>query len=130
MIMTMGHKIAELRLQKNISQKKLAELLNVSPGLVGMWETNKRLPSLDVFISIIDFFDISADVLLNDERKYPHIQDTSSVIEPKLKDLIDVFNKMDSDSRDILIGTAKTTLREQQLLEKSPSSSVTTARAI
>ena len=130
MIMTMGHKIAELRLQKNISQKKLAELLNVSPGLVGMWETNKRLPSLDVFISIIDFFDISADVLLNDERKYPHIQDTSSVIEPKLKDLIYVFNKMDSDSRDILIGTAKTTLREQQLLEKSPSSSVTTAKAI
>ena len=130
--MTMGHKIAELRLQENLSQKKLAESLNVSPGLVGMWETNKRLPSLDVFITIIDYFDISADVLLNDERKHPYISASTSTthsnIDPKLKELIDVFKAMDSDSRDILIGNAKTTLREQQLLEKSLHS--TTAKVI
>ena len=132
--MTMGHKIAELRSQENISQKKLAESLNVSPGLVGMWETNKRLPSLDVFISIIDYFDISADILLNDERKHPYVSDsettanTNTNIEPKLKELIDVFKEMDSDSRDILIGNAKTTLREQKLLEKSLRS--TTAKII
>ena len=44
--MQIGHVIAQLRIEKGISQKKLAEELHVSPGLVGMWETNKRLPSI------------------------------------------------------------------------------------
>ena len=56
--MTMGHKIAELRSQENISQKKLAESLNVSPGLVGMWETGKRTPSLKKATQVAQFFEI------------------------------------------------------------------------
>lgn len=53
--MQLGHIIAQLRNQKKISQKQLAEELHISYGLVGLWETNKRIPSNVLFLWQITF---------------------------------------------------------------------------
>lgn len=45
--MKIGHEIAKLRAKKNISQRELASALNVSAGVVGLWETNKRAPHMN-----------------------------------------------------------------------------------
>lgn len=120
--MEMGHTIARLRSEKKISQKQLAKELNVSAGLVGLWETNKRLPSLDCFISLIDFFSISADVLLDKDRQlsslqYQHMlaaKETSS-----FNKLYETFNLLNEDNQDILIGESKKLLKQQRLEEKN-----------
>ncbi len=118
--MQIGHVIAQLRIEKGISQKKLAEELHVSPGLVGMWETNKRLPSIDCLISLIDYFKISADVLLDGERKIKPSEYSSlkPAIDSDEKKLLDTFYQLDIDGKDILIGEAKKLLRGQRSEEK------------
>ncbi len=59
-----GKKLKELRIEKNLSQRKLGEILSVCNQTVSFWESGNREPDLDAIIKIADFFDVSADYLL------------------------------------------------------------------
>ena len=118
--MQIGHAIARLRTEKKISQKELAKELNVSSGLVGLWETNKRLPSLECFISLIDYFSVSADVLLENDRQVSSYQYHTSISNSNsFQKLSETFAMLNEDNQDILIGEAKKLLKQQRLEEKS-----------
>jgi len=126
--MQIGHIIAQLRAQKNISQKQLAADLNVSAGLIGLWETNKRLPSLECFISLIDYFAISADILLeNDRTLKPEQYNYISNMSPEVQKIFHAFNQLNEDNQDILIGEAKKMLKAQRLEEKRQPAAATKA---
>ena len=57
-----------LRKARGISQKDLADALNVSNGLIGLYETGKRKPSLDKALSIASYFDTSVERIQFDCR--------------------------------------------------------------
>lgn len=118
--MQIGHKISQLRNRKNISQKKLAADINVSTGLVGLWETHKRLPSLECFISLIDYFGVSADLLLENDRKLKpgQYETVYGEMPADSRKMLDVFSQLSEDNRDILIGEAKKMLKAQKSEEK------------
>ncbi len=59
-----GKKLKELRIEKNLSQRKLGEILSVCNQTVSFWESGNREPDLDAIVKIADFFDVSADYLL------------------------------------------------------------------
>lgn len=120
--MEIGHVIARLRNEKEISQRKLATDLNVSSSAVGLWESNKRLPSLECFISLIDYFAVSADLLLANDRKISPVEYQSTVeITPETKKILDTFELLNDDNKDILIGEAKKALKNQRIEEKRES---------
>ncbi|MDD3417754.1 MAG: helix-turn-helix transcriptional regulator [Lachnospiraceae bacterium] len=126
--MEIGHVIARLRNEKEISQRKLATDLNVSSSVVGLWESNKRLPSLECFISLIDYFAVSADLLLENDRKISPVEYQSAVkITPETKKILDTFELLNDDNKDILIGEAKKTLKNQRIEEKRESMPVAKA---
>lgn len=52
-----------LRKYKNLSQDKLAEELNLSRSLIGMWESGQRKPSYETLGLIADFFNVRLDDL-------------------------------------------------------------------
>lgn len=52
-----------LRKYKNLSQDKLAEELNLSRSLIGMWESGQRKPSYETLELIADFFNVRLDDL-------------------------------------------------------------------
>lgn len=118
--MQIGHVISQLRTQRNISQRQLANEINVSPGLVGLWETNKRLPSLECFVLLIDFFSVSADLLLENDRelKPNQFNSISTNDVPGSTKILDTFVQLNEDNQDILIGEAKKLLKNQRLEEK------------
>lgn len=118
--MEIGHTISLLRHEKNISQKQLAHDLNISPGLVGLWETNKRIPSLESFILLIDYFSVSADLLLEKDRKFTPKQywNNKTDLSSGSKKILETFHLLNEDNQDILIGEAKKMLKSQQLEEK------------
>lgn len=124
--MQIGHKIAQLRHQKNVSQKQLAADLHMSSGLVGMWETNKRLPSLENFILLIDYFAVDADLLLEDDRTLrPEQYRYSRLSVPAAYDkLLHTFMQLNEDNQDILIGDSKKMLKNQRLEEKRNTASI------
>ena len=57
-------KLIEIRKMKNISQKELAEKINVSPGNIGDWERGRANPGAEAIIKLCNFYEISADELL------------------------------------------------------------------
>jgi transcriptional regulator with XRE-family HTH domain len=121
--MEMGRVIAKLRNDNHLSQKQLARELNVSTSLIGMWESNRRMPSLETFISIIDYFSISADVLMDSERKLaPNEYRCNTTIPPEFHKIIHTYSKLNEDNQDILIGEAKKLLKEQSAKNQSPLS--------
>lgn len=60
----LGEKIKELRKNKGILQKELADRLSVGKSTVAMWETNKREPDIDTIMKISKILDVSVDELL------------------------------------------------------------------
>ena len=60
----LADKLKELRSQKNISQEKLAQYLNVSFQAVSKWENGNSYPDITLLPDIARFFGITVDELL------------------------------------------------------------------
>ena len=73
MNINLGEKLKSLRKEKNISQEKLAQYLNVSFQAVSKWENSSAYPDIELLPEIARFFGITVDALLQaeqiDERK-------------------------------------------------------------
>lgn len=64
---TIGSKIRKRRIACNLSQEKLAEMCDVGTTHISHIETGNCIPSLKVFIAILNTLSCSADELLCDE---------------------------------------------------------------
>lgn len=58
------YRIKELRLERNISQKKLSLQVGVSQSVLCDYENGKVEPTASVIISLAKFFGVSTDYLL------------------------------------------------------------------
>ena len=61
------NRLALLRKEKNLTQSKVAEALNISRQLYHFYETGQRDPSTDTLCRLADFYDVSIDYLLGRE---------------------------------------------------------------
>lgn len=68
---TMGSFIAALRKANGMTQKELAERLNVSDKAVSRWERDENAPDLSLIPVIAEIFGVTADELLRGERADP-----------------------------------------------------------
>ena len=66
---TIGRKIKEQRLRKNISQEKLAEIVDVTLSYISNLESGKRVASLPTMLAIVNVLDLSFDYLMLDNLK-------------------------------------------------------------
>lgn len=56
---TIGRRIKKLRESKNMSQEILANVINVSPSTISMYETGERIPRDETKIKIAKVFNVS-----------------------------------------------------------------------
>lgn len=66
---TMGRFMAALRKANGMTQKELAEKLNVSDKSVSRWETDEGSPDLSLIPVIAEIYGVTCDELLRGERK-------------------------------------------------------------
>lgn len=66
--MVIGEIIQELRLDKGLNQKDLAEYLVVSVSTISHYESGTNSPDIVTLSKIADFFGVSTDYLLNRTR--------------------------------------------------------------
>lgn len=66
--MNCGQKIKQLRLEKQLSQKQLGEILNVSDKTISKWETGRTLPDIEMIQKIAQYFHVSIDELINQRK--------------------------------------------------------------
>ena len=96
---TIGSKIRSRRLACNLSQEQLAEVCDVGTTHISHIETGNCIPSLKVFISILNALSCSADELLCDELSKAEHTYTSQ--------LSDLLNDCDSHELMIITDTVK-----------------------
>lgn len=58
-----SERLKELRTEKGIGQVELSKAINVSKGIISLWENNLREPKLSNLISLAEFFKVSIDYL-------------------------------------------------------------------
>ena len=65
--MTIGNKIYDLRRNRGLSQEQLGFEIDVSRQTVSKWELDVMRPTTDNIRAMCAFFEVSAEVFLNDE---------------------------------------------------------------
>ena len=67
--MILGEKLKALRTAKKMSQKDLAERIDIAKSVISFYESGDRFPSYDVLIKIARIFNVTTDYLLDVERE-------------------------------------------------------------
>ena len=61
-------RLKELRIEKGMGQVELAQAINVSKGIISLWENGLREPKLSNLITLANFFEVSIDYLVGLEN--------------------------------------------------------------
>ena len=80
-----GAFIKELRMQKNTTQKELAEIINCTDKAISRWETGRGVPEVSLLMPLSKALDISVNELLTGERFIP---EQKSEVQEQYKDLV------------------------------------------
>ena len=89
-----GNFISELRKEKELTQKELAEKINVSDKAISRWETGKGYPDVTSLVSLSEYFDVSVNELLAGKRLTAEdIKETAD------ENLISVFEQVQKNKK-------------------------------
>ena len=69
--MFLAENIKYLRGQAEMTQRDLAEIVELSPSAIGMWESGTREPELSMIIKLAELFEVTLDELVLHELKQP-----------------------------------------------------------
>jgi len=94
---TFGKKLRECREAKGLSQKELAKLLKTSYSVIGKYERDEMLPSIEAAKKIAKLVDTTVGYLLGESKDMNVLKDTAM-----LKRLNDITNLPDKDKECVL----------------------------
>ena len=79
--MTIGERIAHLRIKQNMSQVQLAKLLDVTRQAVSKWENDQTAPDTIKLIQLADLLDTDVEYLATGRMRPPLVVTTTETIE-------------------------------------------------
>lgn len=65
-----GEKIKELRTERHLTQKQLAEKIGQGQSTIVYWEKNQQEPTISSLKKLCELFEVSADYLLGLTDEY------------------------------------------------------------
>lgn len=95
-----GENIKELRKERGMTQKELADEIGVSQGAVFFWEKEINEPTAGVLIKMAKFFGVSVDEILSVE-KIPKSE------LPKEKLILEYFSRLTEEQQETIIKLIK-----------------------
>ena len=102
--------LKEIREERNLQQKDVAERLNRTPACISSWETGKTEPSIEDLVKLADLLDVSLDYLLDrtDENDVVKVTRNDSPLYQKMNSL---FEKLTYDDQNQVLGFMQALLR-------------------
>lgn len=79
-------RLFELRTERELSQRDMAKILNISQGTYNNWENSNTQPSIEQLIALSKFFGVSVDYIIGNSDDFGIIN----------------YNEEPSDKTDIL----------------------------
>ncbi len=101
-----GKNIKELRIEKNMSQKMLADRIGVTQGAVYFWEKEINEPTVGYIVKLATVFGVSIDELLSYEVQKEKKENTKRI------EMMAMFDKLSDTQQSLLILTAKELLQK------------------
>lgn len=99
-----GEILSELRKDKSLSQKALADVLHVSSGTISNYENGVHLPDIEKLMEIASFFQVTTDYLLGrcDSNLSPDVFQESLGPGGNIGSFISAIQRLPSDRRDAI----------------------------
>ncbi|MDO9629405.1 MAG: helix-turn-helix transcriptional regulator [Acholeplasmataceae bacterium] len=64
-----GERLKDLRIRENLTQKEVADIINVTPQTISKWELGTSEPGIDMLIALSGLYHVSVDEILKDSLK-------------------------------------------------------------
>lgn len=84
--MEIGSNLKKMRSEKGLSQKELADALNVSPQAVSRWENDEVEPDISTLNKLSEIFNVSVDELINGVKEKKDLAEPTVVINIESKE--------------------------------------------
>ena len=99
--MNFGERLIFARERKGLTQKKLSELLEITPTRLNYWEKNKREPNVEMIFKISQILDISSDFLIGLEslENINQFKNKNELPQNK-KELLDNYDKLNEEGKE------------------------------
>ena len=107
-----GQRIKEKRIERGLTQEKLSELVGIGSSHMSHIEGGSTVPSFEVFISILNALDCSADELLCRE-----VAAAKPLLNSWLSDIIADCDPTETKILTDIVVAAKQTLRKNKTTE-------------
>lgn len=123
-------RLRELRENRELTQKDLANHLNLTQSTIAYYESGRKLPTTDNLLSIAKFFDVSTDFLLGrtSDKTFPDTGGHSTVYEDPNYQFASLtndqnrflyyFDRLESENKEYIVGKMIELFKEQQHLKK------------
>ncbi len=86
----LGEKIKELRINDNLSQEQLAEIIGMQPNSLTKIETGRTFTTAKILANICNHFNIEPSVLFSKHIEYPNEEEIHYISE--IKRLLPTFD--------------------------------------
>lgn len=103
-----GKYIASRRKELRISQKDLAEKLNVTAGAVSQWEHGRTMPDISMYPKIADALNTTVGALFGEGKKETPIQKDERLVRGA-----EVLSKLNAQQWERLLGYAEGLLQTE-----------------
>ena len=86
--MTIGESIKHYRLQKQMTQEKLAAELNISFQAISKWERNESLPDVTIVARLAEILNVTCDALLTENSCFTESMIDEIICEASALDIL------------------------------------------
>ena len=96
------NRIKNLREELNITQQELADKLDCSKSVIGLYENDRRKPSLEVLLKLSEIFNCSIDYILGksdiknieEEFEFAYHKETEGLSDEDIKEALRIYKQI------------------------------------
>ena len=96
--MKIYERLKQLRKERKLLQKDIADFLNISKSAYGYYEQGRNEPDIQTIIKLTELYHVSADYLLckvNVEQKSMTVEES---------EILDLYRRLDENEKKIVLG--------------------------
>lgn len=120
-----GELLAELRLDRKLTQRDLAHILHVTVGTISNYENNVHFPDVEKLIELADYFGVTTDYLLGrcESRISPDVFAEQITKDRTAGEILKLMRQLPSENKnalDVFLGDAEFRMTVRQHIKETP----------
>ena len=112
-----GDRLRELREERNLKQRDVAQALSISNKVLSSYERNVAFPSIEMLKRICEYYNVSADYLLQIDVKKEKPETRNSfrlvALNPHQIRLLSYYERLSTENKDAVRGAMVLYYKEQ-----------------